>query len=493
MYLKLKTFLSFILLSTTLSCTLTNPGGDADPTTQASIRETPAPTVSLIETLEHQASTATFIPEPPSTTRRPNPTQAPASPTPEPAAPMLIDQGFGQNEERVGYAIIVHNPSQTHLYESIRFDINLYDDSGTLLATDGSYITQLLPGQKMGVADRVDLEAGQTAVSMSVDIEPIISRPASITESQTPAGLTVRSITYYQSATTDRVTGLISSPFSRTFSTIRLSAVLYDESDNIIGGGLRFLDFILPDSTIGVNVPVSGNGSVVRAELYPMLTSTSLRGPRDDTPSEPTDLRLINYGFAQDNRNAAFGLIVEAGETTFALKNSQYHVTFFAQDGAVLRTDSGYINVVLPGQRLGLSATSIFDEGQTAERMEVQILPGERVEISQVQPPFTLSDPTFQEDSFRDKVIVNLMNPHYQTITNLRLSAFVLDETGQIIGAGFTFADYSVNGQQTAEISILINETLINETLINEALANATFLVYATPSSISEVIPFPNE
>ena len=365
-------FLFFILL-TTVACSESEPG-ENPPTARPSSRETASPTVSIIETLEHQASTATFIPTPPSTTRRPNPTQPSASPTPKLAAPIVLNQGFGQDEERVGFAVIVKNPSESHLFATIRYDVTLYDEAGDFLATDGSYITQLLPGQEIGVADWIDLEEGQTAVSMTVEIEPVSDRPASLTERQNPAGLTIDDIVYYPGSVTRRVVGLIHSPFSRTFSTIRLSAVLYDESGQIIGGGLRFLDFILPNSTTGVSIPVTNSGNVARAEIYPMLTSSSFSNPQGDLPSEPSDLRLTKFGFAQDNRSAAFGLIVEGGEATFALKNSQYHVTFFAQDGSVLRTESGYINTILPGQTLGVTATTIFDEGQIAERMEVQIL-----------------------------------------------------------------------------------------------------------------------
>lgn len=64
------------------------------------------------------------------------------------------------------------------------------------------------------------------------------------------------------------VTGQIVSPYSKDFTHIWVSAILYDGEGEIIGGGRTTLDFIPANSRAAVKVPVDLAGVPATAELY---------------------------------------------------------------------------------------------------------------------------------------------------------------------------------------------------------------------------------
>ena len=91
-------------------------------------------------------------------------------------------------------------------------------------------------------------------------------------------------------------------------------------------------------------------------ELYPTLSGLSMLTDSDKRPSEAQDLVLAKQGFGQDDRSAGFGMLIENPNTGFAIENTRYHVTAFAADGSVLDVEEGYVEVILPGQTLGIGS-----------------------------------------------------------------------------------------------------------------------------------------
>ena len=64
---------------------------------------------------------------------------------------------------------------------------------------------------------------------------------------------------------------MITSPYSRKLESLRVSAVLYNEAGEIIGGGLTYLNFVLANGTTGVKILTTARPDVEVAsvELYP--------------------------------------------------------------------------------------------------------------------------------------------------------------------------------------------------------------------------------
>lgn len=426
------------------------------------------------EEIEVEVSTPTQEPvsepteAPPTST--PEPTEPPPTPTPEPEPIVVLSQGFGQTDRSVGYSFIVENPNGGLAFEDSQYQLAAFDESGAIVDTDSGFITLLLPGQKLGIGGSLFVDEGVNVSSIEVQLN---ARNPQATEPI--PNFTVDMPTYFDGDFLSSVTGIIHSPYNRDFSNLRVSAVIYNEADEIIGGGFTFVNFVLANSSTGVSFSVDSAGEVARVELYPMLSGLSLFQSEDEIPEDATNISLVSEGYGQNERNAGFGLVIENTNSNYSIENSQYRITFFAEDNTVLETDEGYINLVLPGQTLGVGGEVFLDEDQAISHIESQLFVGDYIEPSGEVPQFSSENVTFSSGSFSSQVTGFIVNPSNQDITNLLVSAITYNENGEIIGGGYTFLDFAAaNSNSAVEVSVT--------TIGTPALVE----LYAVPSSLSE-------
>lgn len=402
----------------------------------------------------------------PTSTPLPEPT---SSPTVESEAIQLLTQGFGQDGQEVGYAFLVENPNAGLAFESSQYQVAAFDEGGAVVATDSSYIELVLPGQKLGVAGTIWLDEGVTATEVEVQLKEGDAVPT-----EPIPTFTVESTHYYDSEYFAGVTGLISSPYNRDLTDLRVSAVAYNDAGDIIGGGFTFVNFILADSSAGVDVSVTSSGDVASVELYPVVSGLTVLRGEEELPEGADDIVLRKQGFGQSDRDVGFGMLIENPNDNFSVESSQYHLTAFAPDGHVLTTEEGYVDVVLPEQTVGVGGELWLDEGMTADHVEIQLKAGTFVE-SEPLPHFSAENVTYQGGGFSPKVTGQIISPYEQDITDLRVSAIPYNEAGDIIGGGFTFLDFvGANGDAAVEVTI------------TSAGAPATCELYAVVSGLSE-------
>lgn len=116
--------------------------------------------------------------------------------------------------------------------------------------------------------------------------------------------------------------------------------------------------------------PVASDG-----EKPTTVPSPTEAPPPTDTPppAEVLPPQVIDQGFGQYDREVGYAFIVENPNEGFAIENSRYQIALYDDADTIVGTNSGYIEVVLPGQTLGLGDTSFLDEGLTVARIDVQI------------------------------------------------------------------------------------------------------------------------
>lgn len=470
-------FVVFVLISMTLAC---------GTSTTKQLEEAVAPTFTsevegVVEGVQSDAqetepestiTQSTDLPAPTdvSPTSTPEPTEPPPTPTPEPEPIVVIAQGFGQDDRSVGYSFIVENPNAGLAFEDSQYQIAAFDEAGAIVDTDSGYITLLLPEQTLGIGSSLFVDEGVVVSSIEIQLnagDPQATDPI--------PNFTVDLPTYHASDFFSDVSGVIQSPYNRDFSDLRVSAVVYNEADEIIGGGFTFVNFILANSSTGVNVSVTSAGEVARAELYPVLSGLSLLGSENEIPEDAINVSLINQGYGQDDRSGGYGLIIENLNSAYSIETSQYRITFFAEDDTVIETEEGYVNLILPEQTLGIGGEVFLDEGQTISRMEAQFQVGDFIETTEELPQFTAENITFSQGSFSSQVTGFILNPYTQDVTDLRVSTIAYDEGGEIIGGGFTFLDFAAaNGKSAVEVSITTSGI------------PATVELYAVPTSLTE-------
>lgn len=461
--------MALIIAVTALACGGTTTGklreAAKEPTATTSIVEpTTVPTAEEVE----RKPTSTIPPSPTATpTSPPLPT---ATPTPQVEALELVAQGFGQDGRELGYAFLVKNPNGGFAFESTRYQIAVYDDAGTVLETDSGYIEVILPGQTLGIAGTTYLDEGMTASNLEVQIlegDSIPTKPIPM--------FAVEGSTYFAGEFSDAVTGVIKSPYGVDLREIRVSAVVYNGAGEIVGGGFTYLNFILANSSTGVEVPVVASGDVATVELYPTVSGLTFLGEETKLPEGASNIALAKQGFGQDGRETGFGILIENPNGNFAIENSQYRVTAFSEDGHVLGTEEGYVGVLLPNQSLGVAGTTFLVEDTDVVRIDAQILAGDFVETDPL-PHFTAENIVYHPDEYFPKVTGRIVNPYGKDVTDVRVSAILYNEAGEIIGGGFTYLDFiPANGKAAVEVSVTTSGT----PTVTE--------LYATVSGLSEI------
>ncbi|MFZ1396744.1 MAG: hypothetical protein WAS33_07600 [Candidatus Promineifilaceae bacterium] len=415
---------------------------------------------------------ATNTPEPtePSPTATSAPTEPPPTSTPEPEPITIVSQGFGQNDRSIGYSFLIKNPNVGLAFEDSQYQLAALDESGAIVDTDSGFIALLLPEQKLGIGGTLFVDEGVTVSSIQIQLNA-----GSPQATESIPNFTVELPTYVSGDFFSYVNGIIQSPYNRDFSNIRVSTIVYNAEDEIIGGGYTYVNFILANESTGVSVSVESNGEVARAELYPVLSGLSLFQENNDLPENTEPLSLINEGFGQDERSAGYGFLIENPNIGHTIENSQYRITFYSADGTVLETDEGYINIILPEQELGIGGEIFLDESQVIDSIETQIIAGNYIETSEELPQLTSENVTYSQGSFSSQVTGFIASPYSQDITNLLVSAILFDENGNIIGGGYTYLDFAAaNSNSAVEVSVTTNG-------VPESVE-----LYALPTSLSD-------
>ena len=385
----------------------------------------------------------------PGPTATKKPTEPPPSPTPKPEAISLLNQGFGQDDRQVGFAFIVENPNAGLAIENSQYQIAAYNADGVVVKTDSGYIELLLPSQKLAIGGTMFLDEGVTASNIEVQLSEGDATPTDPIPS-----FTVDSVVYVAGQFSSNATGVVTNPYKRDITNLRVSAVAYNAAGEIIGGGFTFLNFILANGTTGVKVSVTSAKDVASVELYPVISGLSSLTADDSLPNGATNLVLSKQGFGQDDQQAGFGMLIVNPNEGFSIESTQYHLTAYAENGNVVAVEEGYVEVLLPNQTLGVGGSTFLEKGVTIARIDVQIKAG-KFEKSDVLPFFTAEKATYQASQFSSKVTGQIVSPYAKDITYVRVSAIAYNEASDIIGGGFTFLDFApANGKAAVEVSI---------------------------------------
>ncbi len=139
---------------------------------------------------------------------------------------------------------------------------------------------------------------------------------------------------------------------------------------------------------------VNTTGEVARAEIYPIVSFLSLFRDETAIPDDGLSVEITAQGFGQGDFSSSFGMILENPNTTYALEDSRYQVTAYDANDVVIGTDDGYIELLLPGQTLGIGGDLFVPGDGTIAYVESQFAPGDYVPAVDI-PPFTTGDATF--------------------------------------------------------------------------------------------------
>jgi len=372
----------------------------------------------------------------------------------------LVAQGFGQEETsqaastaRVGYAFLVRNNDPEHALQSSAYRVIAQDATDNVLASDDGPIVFVLPGQTLGIGGTLFVPGSQRVTKLVVQLGA-----GELTKVRSRPFLSVEHVRYDASPGA-AASGVIRNPFERNITGLRISAVAYDARDRIVGGGFSYLAFIPAGGSLGVITSLNRTAEIARVELYPGFSSQSaVTWPGEGLPPGGRPLTLGAHGFGQHGTQLGYAFLLENPNDTLVVRDVQYHVTAYNAVGEVLATDDGRLDVLLPGEKLGVGGNVPLEHQEPISHVEVAILPG-KYQLSAGIPPFRIVDAVYRDDAVQPYATGRLTNPYAQNVTHLRLSAVAYNASGKIIGGGYApLESLPAQGEVTAEVPVVSSE-----------------------------------
>lgn len=396
--------------------------------------------------------------EPANPTVTPAATAPPATPD---AAPMyddprpviIVDQGFSQDENQVSYGFVVENPNPEIAMEGTGYEVIAYDEAGIVLGSTDGVIRQVGPGAQWGVGGRLSLQVKVPVAELVIDLrlgdgvapfpEPAfdVDRPTIIADPAVP-----------------RATAILHNPYVQGVADLPVSVVAFDAQGAVVGGGYTYVDFVPGEGQIGVQVSLLGVNEMARVDFYASPSGLTERLDVTRWPEGVEMPAVRNQGFAQDQRQLAWGIEVENTNKAYGVEGFKVHVDVLDARGAVLAAQDSRIHLLLPEQNLVYADQVWLPEGRRASQVVINVLPEAYVAADRVNqlPRFSGEDAVYEFTTYSDSVTGRIANPSDLTVTNVRVSALLYDADGAIVGAGFTYLDLvPARGRAAANVRVV--------------------------------------
>ncbi len=197
---------------------------------------------------------------------------------------------------------------------------------------------------------------------------------------------------------------------------------------------------------------------VVMPTQAPPAATATVPAPTATPPTTSQALNLIAQGFAHSNSNRSivtFALVVANPDEELAVENAPYQVTAYDEAGTVLNKVSGKIGIVFPGARLGVAENMTVPDNTDVAKLDVQIGSGEIKSFELSGSPFITEQANYVPHQLAPEVTGIVKSSLGQDVENAHVVAILYDESGTIIGGGFTFGVFiPANGQVAVDIYV---------------------------------------
>ena len=179
-------------------------------------------------------------------------------------------------------------------------------------------------------------------------------------------------------------------------------------------------------------------------------TPTVIQKPIALPTSAPQPINLIDKPFfLQDDQSITVIFLVENPNEGHAVENSQYQLIVSDESGTVLKTDSGYIELLLPNQQLAVVSELSLEKGQKAGKVEAQLKTGTFQGSNVKAQLFQTDKVSYYSDPYFPKVTGILTNSAHRSFEDLGITAVLYDQDNHIIGGGYSYLNFVPADAQT--------------------------------------------
>ncbi len=348
---------------------------------------------------------------------------------------VILDQTWIQRSDMVFAAFQLINPDADRLFEDVDFRMAVYDSNGNKLDESYVYVAWIFPGQQFWLTNEFYLgDENITVDNLTLNWD--------FRDNRSAAGRTnpfsIENTRYWHNENYPIVTGIINNLESDTYRDVRVNVIGYDASGAVAGGAYTFVDFIPGNDYAGFSAYLSAFEDIISVEAYPTFSYS-----RDTIQGNDFwgNISIIeDYFYPGDFGYITGGLMLQ-NETNQVLTDSLVYITFYDEDNFVTATGTDYIDLLLPGDSIGISpwVTSPPSESITVD-YDIWVLPGEpQTDFELTTNPFVVTDKQVTGD-YDNYVTVTFTNTYSKSVSEVDVHVLVYDAAGQIIGGGLVKA-----------------------------------------------------
>lgn len=366
---------------------------------------------------------------------------------------MLEKNFWAQKEGTVFISFFLENPNSDVIFEGVKYTIVLSDANGNEIESDYATIQWIYPNQSLGIVFNFYLYDERVSVN-AVDIT--WEYEGTITSDGSGYPFSTLSVNFWENDTFPIVAGMISNNSVTTFTDIQANIICYNSTGEIVGGGVTYLDFVPAEDNMGFYTNVDTFGKVASVEVFPISSYNTLSYEGTDFWS---DISILDDYFYEGDFGNLLGGAVIRNETDTVLKNSILAATFYDEAGSVVTTGSSYIDVLLPGDTLGISPwVQSTPKDAVPTNYDILVLPGELVDDYELTTnPFLINSANIVDDDFLQTVAVNLTNNYSKQVSEVDIYILAYNTEGQIIGGGRDWTKEPTPAGGTTEIEVWID------------------------------------
>lgn len=182
-------------------------------------------------------------------------------------------------------------------------------------------------------------------------------------------------------------------------------------------------------------------------------------GPKRPLEVAAQGITVVPDRFDESRREGTYAVIVQNPHSRWLAQGVQVTVTFLDEAGAPVGEDSGFVEVVLPDQRVAVA--SLFFDAPTVplSGMSVAIDVARWRETGPIEGGFTISEVQTDEAEFSGvRTRFQIQSGFDEVLTDVGITAVYKAADGRIIGGYDTFVERLEPGVPTpAEIALLAN------------------------------------
>ncbi|MHB9032023.1 MAG: FxLYD domain-containing protein [Anaerolineae bacterium] len=406
----------------------------------------------------------------PKATAKPKLTSAPKpSATPEPQAGdvVLLEQGWSQQEDAVGYAFIVQNKSANANMGEISYQVVFYGADDSVLGTEENSIALILPGQKLGIGNSTNIT--DKIARMEVKLSK-----GQVVETAYTKEITTGRVNFIPIDTNVYVLGTVTNPFEEDLEGVQVFAVLRDSAGKIIGGGANSLPFMNRASTMGQEIYSTAAGQVASVELY---AEVFYAAPWSDTTAARAGSELLSapkVGFSQTESSVSYAALIKNASQRAAVSTQVWATLYDAADN-VVGVFYNNLSVILPGETQAVTANTMLDDSTArVAYIEVQVYGAAMEDAPANLPSFSADNITWIPDEWSPTVTGEVYNPYDREIQWVTVNAVLYNADGAIVGGGSGNIDF-IPAKDSAAVEVWCSQ-MSEEPASIELYASAGYL-----------------